>query len=210
MTPDREIKPDIYQPANALVISCSESPSLSAFAYLIEPRCIVQNLGGTLPSALATSGAGGAVDESAWSTVAYAVDQLAIKHIVLCGHSRCCVPAMWLRGEWDTRKRGDRTVKSAIEVQLLDANRASQSWLTEQANRMEGFLARNRHRSDITTHTLWFDEDRGDLLMLSGDSRQFVSAADAEIQQFLHLLNVPEERAQEVIKKCRQFAKPSG
>jgi carbonic anhydrase len=206
VTPDRETKPEIYQPANALVISCSESPTLSAFAYLMEPRCIVQNLGGTLPSVPPTSGAGSASEESAWGTVDYAVDHLAIGHIVLCGHSRCCVPAMWLRGEWDTRNRGDRTIESAIEAQFLDADRASQSWLTEQANRLEGFLARRRHRSDITTHTLWFDEDRGDLLILSGKSRQFVSADDAEIRQFLRLLNVPEQRAQEVIKQCRQLA----
>jgi len=194
-----------YNPANALVISCSESPLLSAFMHLVEPRCILQTLGGTLPGKPPRIGAATSGGDSAWGTVAYAVDRLALRHIVICGHSRCCVPPMWLRGEWDTRNQGDSTVESALKPQLIDTHLASQSWLTEQTTRLEGFLAQSRHRANTTTHTLWFDEDRGDILMLSGASRRFVSVDDADIQLLLRLLDLTQERAQAVLTQIRQI-----
>lgn len=204
MTPKREIDPAGNQPANALLICCSESPLLSAFVYSLEPRCILQNLGGTLPEKPPTISAAKSGGDSAWGTVAYALDQLALRHIVICGHSRCCVPPMWLRGKWGTVIK-DMEPDSAMIRQLSDANRASQPWLTEQMTRLDRFLAHSRHRADTTTHALWFDEDRREILMMSEASRRFVFVNDAEIQQFLLLLDLTQERAQEVLKRFRQI-----
>ena len=41
---------DNQPPTKALVIACSESAVLSAFVASLDPLCILQNLGGILPS----------------------------------------------------------------------------------------------------------------------------------------------------------------
>src|SRR5258708_23176043 len=126
--------PDNQAPANALVITCSESTVLSAFVASLDPLCILQNLGGTLPTSL---------DDVGWDTVAYALGKMGLRHVVLCGHFECCTTASWqtvneaLPTEFGVRN--DRQLAEQLDVgsELPAAKRTSQSWLVEPSVRMD-------------------------------------------------------------------------
>jgi hypothetical protein len=81
-------------PTATLAVSCSESPLLSVFLKLLDPSCVIQTLGGTLPAEPSHTDLSNPREDSEWGTIAYAIDQLALRRIVLCGYSRCCLPAM--------------------------------------------------------------------------------------------------------------------
>lgn len=76
---------DNQAPAKTLVITCSESTVLSAFVALLDPLCILQNLGGTLPSSQSLDDLKHSDDDVGWSTVAYALGKIRLTQVVLCG-----------------------------------------------------------------------------------------------------------------------------
>lgn len=65
--------------------------------------------------------------------------------------------------------------------------------------RLDGFLTQSHHREDTTTDALWFDEDRGSILICSGAAPRFAPATDTDMRHLLHLLDVSQEQAQEIL-----------
>jgi carbonic anhydrase len=159
----------------------------SALLQVWDPICVMQNLGGTFPES-PQQDSSKLPDDSGWGTVAYAVDGLAIRDILLCGHSRCCVPAMWVHGTWGRSKQIDLRDLSGDE-KLSERDRLS------QVSRLRRFLALGRHGSDTKVHAAWIDEEGRRILLYSDAFRRFVIATDSDIESLLCLFNVPRERA---------------
>ncbi len=140
------------KPANVLLITCSESPLLTVFLNLLDPLCVLQNLGGTLPAELLTDKGSGADQDSGWGTVEYAIDQLALRHILFLGHSRCCIPPMWRRREWGGKSawfeldNQSVALESSVKPECYGAQQLSQLWLDEQMFRLNGFLKQSNRR----------------------------------------------------------------
>jgi carbonic anhydrase len=193
---------DNQAPAKALVITCSESAVLSAFVASLDPLCILQNLGGTLPSKQSLDDLKH-IDETGWSTVAYALGKMRLRQVVLCGHFECCIaagrptengasPAPEFSVRNDTRLAEQLIVASKLPA----PKRASQLWLVEQLLRMDAYLV---HRSgyreaDVSMHALWFDEDQHQIFAYSRDQRQFVLMDQRDFQRLFEVLRADREK----------------
>jgi len=186
-------------PTPVLAVSCSESSVLSAILLLLDASCVMQNLGGTLPAELPEQNLPNPMEHSGWGTVVYAIDHLGVRRILLCGHSLCCVPAMWIRGDWGTLRLADSYVLSADPVGPSGAkDRLAQMWLAEQIARLRGFLAGRHHASAVAVHAMWVNEERGEILLYSEASQRFVGASQADIEALFKQLDIPPDRAREM------------
>ncbi|SRR5579875_2561784 len=186
--------------ACALMTICSTSALHTMFANLLDPVCIFQNLGGALPTRS---------DDSGWGTVEYAIEQLGLRQILLCGHSRCTAPSMRSANSQihATVPRTANGPDSAAKLKFDDATLRSQRWLTEQIYRLSSFLDRTVHRPEITLHALWFNDDRGTLFMWSSTSERFEPADNQQIRRLLDLLSMSSERTQEVLSQLKEFSR---
>lgn len=178
------------KPAQALVITCAESPLLTAFVASLDPLCVLQNLGGTL--SLPISVRDGRGEDLAWGTIEYALNVLGLRHMVFLGHSSCCVPPMWRRGEWSppfmepTRDQASSRLREVAP--LISCDNLSQMWLLEQMVRLCDWLAGVSNKTDIAMHALWFAEDQGDLFAYSRDERRFVLMSDIDMDRLFAFL----------------------
>jgi carbonic anhydrase len=184
--------------AHALMVTCSSSALHTMFANLLDPVYIFQNLGGTLPASAGDSG---------WGTVDYAIEQLGLRQILLCGHSHCYAPRMEpVSSQIDApAARTNGAAHSAAKLTLYDETIRSQRWLTEQMKRLSSFLDRSVHRAEITLHALWFNDDRGTLFIWSSTSERFEPADHLQIRRLLDLLSMSSERTEEVLRQVEEF-----
>jgi hypothetical protein len=178
------------KPAQAVVITCAESPLLTAFVASLDPLCVLQNLGGTLSLPISVREKKG--DDLGWSTIEYALNVLALRHIVFLGHSSCCVPPMWRRGEWSPpfmeRTRDQVSSRLREVAPLIACDNLSQAWLLEQMVRLCDWLVGTPNKTDIAMHALWFAEDQGDLFAYSRDERRFVLMSDIDTDRLFSFL----------------------
>jgi carbonic anhydrase len=84
---------DNQAPAKALVITCSESTVLSAFVASLDPLCVLQNLGGTLPTTQCLKDLNYRHGDVGLGTVAYSLGERGLRQVVLCGHFECYIAA---------------------------------------------------------------------------------------------------------------------
>jgi len=194
--------PDHQAPARALAIICSESTVLSVFVALLDPLCILQNLGGTLPTTQSPDDANYSDGDVGWGSVAYALGEMGLRQVVLCGHFGCCVaaggsaadgtlPVREFGGRNDTRLAEQLVVASELPA----PKRASQLRLVEQLLRMDAYLARSCYReADVSMHALWFDEDQHQVYAYSRDQRQFVLMDQRDFERLFEVLRVDREK----------------
>jgi len=195
--------PDHQAPAKALAITCSESPVLSAFVASLDPLCILQNLGGTLPTTQSLDDPNYRDNDVGWGTVAYALGQMGLRQVVLCGHFECCIAAgrQAENGappapEFSVRNDTQLAEQLVVASKLPASKRASQLWLVEQFLRMDAYLA---HRSghwgaDVSMHALWFDEDQHQVFAYSRDQRQFVLMDRRDFERLFKVLRADREK----------------
>jgi carbonic anhydrase len=184
---------DEQRPAKALVITCSESPVLGMFASSIDPLLIFQNWGGTpVVSCTAANGHGGI--DSECDMIQYAIDTLGLEHIVLCGHSKCRVPALLLNGKWACSH--PETPGEQLCAEIMKENpttpeeHLSRIWLARQMARLDDWLAEidRPKENNIVTHALWFDEHQGDIFTYSKEKKQFLLMSDIDMERLFDAL----------------------
>lgn len=170
----------------ALFVTCADSrvvPNLIASADPGE-LFVVRNIASLVPRH-------DAEDPSVPAAVAYAVEVLGVRDVVVCGHSSCGgIKAMmgeppadpqlrrWLdyaRPGFDTwQKRG------GFDPSLPDNDQVSQTCtLTQLDNLMTYPSVRARVlRNELRLHSWWFDIAAGSLLAYSRDEGRYVLAVD--------------------------------
>ena len=187
---------DIQAPAKALVIACSESTVLSAFVAWLDPVCILQNLGGTLPSTQYLDDLKENDNDGGWGTVAYALGKMGLTQVVLCGHSECRMGTATVQ-EFGVRKDVRLAEQLVVAAELPAAKRTSQLWLAEQLLRMDAYLVHHSFhgKTDVRLYALWFDEDQRQLSAYSRDQRQFVVMDQPDIERLFAVLRAEREKA---------------
>ncbi|MGC9258881.1 MAG: carbonic anhydrase [Phycisphaerae bacterium] len=188
--------PTIYdeqRPAQALVITCSESPRLGTFAASIDPLLTLQNWGGVAAGSCANANGNDGIDSDC-GMVKYAIDELGIQHIVLCGHSKCRVPALIRSGKWPCPRLETPGEQLCTEI-TMEAHTApekyiSQIWLARQRARLVDWLAEPTcaREKQVATYALWFDEDEGDIFTYSEEKKRFLLMSDIDIEQLFNTL----------------------
>ncbi len=180
---------DAQKPARALVITCSESPALAGFVASLDPLCTLQNLGGTLPSLVDERDAD---RDIYWGNVAYALEQMGLRHVVFCGHSRCVVPSKRQHELHFGASLESRQAERPAGFKSSNHLCASQHWMLEQMQRLCGWLNANpiggKPNTDIAMHLLWFDEEQGDIFAYSRDKDRFVLMSDLDMDRLFAVL----------------------
>lgn len=198
------LTPDDQPPAKVLVITCSESTVLSAFVASFDPLCSLENLGGTLPIPQSLDDDKSRDDNVGWGTVDYALSEMGLRRVVLCGHSECCIPATWEAHKWAQAARefsvdAATGISGRLEVaaELPAFKHASQLWLVEQIRRMDTYVADRTCycEDDIRIHAMWFDEDRHQVLVYPRDERRFVPLDRHDFEILFNVLRADRGKA---------------
>jgi carbonic anhydrase len=195
--------PDNQAPAKALVITCSESTVLSAFVASLDPLCVLQNLGGTLPTTQSLDDLNYRDDDIGWGTVAYALGEMGLREVILCGHFECCIAGGWRADngrppvpEYSVKNDTQLAKQLNVASELSAPKRASQLWLVEQTLRMDAYLThRSRYReAHVRMHGLWFDEDQRQVFAYSRDQRRLVLMDQRDIERLFDVLTADREK----------------
>lgn len=157
-------------PRSALFVICSEHVAATAFAAAVDPALVLQNFGGTVPPP-------GAVSGGDVSTLAYALQQERVRHVVLCGHAACRAPGF---------APAAATPERLSDRLFTPQQRASQVGLLLQMDRVQAHArAWDRH---VELHTLWFDEDEGDVYAYRPAERRFTLFGDLDAERLVEEL----------------------
>jgi hypothetical protein len=112
---------------------------LSAFVASLDPLCVLQNLGGTLPTTQSLDDLNYRDDDVGWGTVAYALGEMGLREVVLCGHFGCCIAGGWRADngrppvpEFSVKNDTQLAKQLNVASELSAPKRASQLWLVEQ------------------------------------------------------------------------------
>jgi carbonic anhydrase len=140
-------------PVQATFVACSECHQVAALLAATEPRCLVQNLGGGVAGEL--------------TTIAYSVQSLGVRHVVLCGHAGCVA-----------RERSDGADDGSKGHVL------SQARAVREASALRSLFDERQ----VQVHVLWFDEREGDIHAWDPSSRRFHLMGDDDVVELLSTL----------------------
>jgi len=188
------------QSPDVLFFACSDSRVEPSLIVSTDPGDLfmVRTVGNLV--APASSGGVSVGDVSEASAIEYAVHVLGVKHVVVCGHSRCGAMKAALSGrekltgapnlaEWLAHaepSKGRLERSPFIDANLPPEDRLSQANVLEQLDHVATF-ARVREMADnstLTLHAWWFDvatgnvhvfdEERGGYILLDEDEAERV------------------------------------
>lgn len=182
------------QAPDCLFFACSDSRVVPNLFASTEPGdlFVVRNVGDLVPPYDPGSDV---VDGSAGAAVEFALNALAVRDIVVCGHSECGAMRALCSGslpaESPTLQRWLDTGRSSlarvgageVEGNLSEHDRLSQVSVLQQLDNLRTYPAvRGRIESGaMTLHAWWFDLARAEVLVHDPAARRFVPLAeDAE------------------------------
>ncbi len=162
------------QKPDALFIACSDSRIVPNLLALADPGdlFIVRNVGNIIPPA---DHNGDSVDDvSELAAIEFAVQNLKIKDIIICGHSECGAMKLLLENENIDHKKNHlfKWVKHAVSCKnilkqereqkysnLSDVNALSQINVLHQIDHLKtySFVNESIKRGQLVLHAWWFD-----------------------------------------------------
>lgn len=188
-------KPDV------LFFACSDSRVVPNLFVSTDPGdlFVVRSVGNLVAPASSEGVSIGDVSEA--SAIEFGVHVLGVKHIVVCGHSRCgamkatlagrdklmSAPnlASWLANAEPSLKRLERS--SFIDPNLPPEDRLSQANVLEQLDHVATF-ARVREFADsgkLTLHAWWFDIATGDVHVFDEERGGYILLDEVEAERVL-------------------------
>lgn len=190
------------QSPDALFVSCSDSrvvPNLFASTHPGE-LFVVRNVGNMIPPADAEGHALG--DTSEASALEYALLELKVRDIIVCGHSRCgaiaamCTkvsPEAWNLGAW--LKLGARSVERLQQGELSgrdlsEQDRLSQINVLQQLEHLRSYPMVKERLADgrVRLHAWWFDIHAAIVHDYRDDLGYFVQLDEVEGERILQSL----------------------
>ncbi len=206
LTPERQdtfARLALGQSPDALFIGCSDSRvAVNVFAST-DPGdlFVVRNVGNMVPPC-GIDGQSSA-DESEAAAIEFALQNLGVRHIIICGHSECgAMQALsagrenvkmknlraWLRhGE---KALGDLTRLPGFAASLTQHNRLSQFNVLRQMHHLKTYpIVRSRlEAGSLMIHGWWFDLAKAEVYAWEEDLNEFVSFDDTEGKRILERL----------------------
>jgi carbonic anhydrase len=157
---------------------------------------VVRNVGNLIPPSDAEGRSVG--DESEVSAIEFALGRLAVKHIIVCGHSDCgAITALcagraaiaepnlrsWLR-------HAEPALEAARKLGKEDVNTVSRLNVLRQLEHIAGYpVVKSRiERGELELHGLWFDIRHADVYFFERSTGEFVLIDDEEGARVLERL----------------------
>jgi carbonic anhydrase len=162
------------QRPDALFIACSDSRvAINVFASTEPGDLFVVRNAGNIISPAAADGLSVA-DESEVAAIEFAVEQLAVKDVIVCGHSSCGAMAALLHGRGSVSaphlRRWLRHAEAALE--RIDTSASGAADQLSQANvllqlqhlRTYSLVANAERAGRLRLHAFWFDIAQAEVL----------------------------------------------
>lgn len=151
------------QRPDVLLIACSDSRVAVNVFGSTDPgdAFVVRNVGNLVPPADATGHSVG--DESEASAIEFALTQLDVRHIIVCGHSDCGAIKALIGGRARIAAPNLRAWLRHAEPALArggnDADQVSQQNVLEQLDHIRSYpvVKERLAKGALTLHGLWFD-----------------------------------------------------
>ncbi len=169
------------QKPDALFITCSDSRvAVNVFAST-DPGdlFVIRNVGNMIPPCGDDGISTG--DESEAAAVEFALENLNISHIVVCGHAECGAMHAIAHGREKVApphlrswlRLGEEALRGELNV---DANELSKRNVLLQIEHLKTYPEiRQRHRAGrLQLHGLWFDLPRADVYYYDPSAKKFV------------------------------------
>jgi carbonic anhydrase len=183
------------QKPDALLFTCSDSRVAFNLFASTDPGdvFVVRSVGNLIPPA-GPLGASVA-DQSEASAIEYAVDRLAVKNVIVCGHSSCGAMNALYDGFEDPRmpnlsawlRHGKPALDKlraglSLDPSLPPADQLSQINVLTQLEHIQTYpLVREAVESrGFGIHGLWFDIGRADVYVYEPNARRFVILDEEE------------------------------
>ena len=196
----------LEQAPDTLMIACSDSrvvPNLFASA---DPgdMFVVRNVG----NLVAPCGADGFTvgDESEPAAIEFAVENLGVRDIIVCGHSECGAMRAIADGTEKVKlehlkswlRQGEPALKLLKEGRVLDGrlaphNQLSQINVLQQLKHLKTYpdIRKRLDRGTLRLHGWWFNIARADVHSYDADSDSFVLIDEAQAEKILKQLSLP-------------------
>jgi carbonic anhydrase len=176
------------QAPDALFVCCSDSRVAPNVFASTEPGdlFVVRNVGNIVPAADAYGRS--TSDRSEGAAIEFAVTNLNVKDIIICGHSECGAMHALIQGLENIKlpnlKSWVATAQpafarwragEAIDPDLSDVNRLSQLNVLEQASHFETYPAVKERveAGTLSIHAWWFDIGRAEVLAYDPRKKRF-------------------------------------
>jgi carbonic anhydrase len=183
----------IGQQPDALFVCCSDSRVAANVFASTEPGdlFVVRNVGNLVPAADAYGRS--LSDRSEAAAIEFAVDNLAVRDIIICGHSECGAMRALLNGlenlSRPNLKSWIATAQPAlarfrageeIDPNLTEVNRLSQLNVLEQASNFltYPFVRERLDAGTLSLHAWWFDIARAEVMGFDPRVRRFAPVDD--------------------------------
>jgi carbonic anhydrase len=187
------------QSPDVLLIACSDSRVAVNVFGSTDPgdAFVVRNVGNLIPPC---DEAGRSVaDESEASALEFAVLQLGVRHIVVCGHSDCGAIKALMGGRPNVTAPNLRAWLRHAEPALAavqggaraDPSIVSQHNVLVQLENIRGYphVRERMERGELELHGLWFDIRHTDVYYYEPDRKAFTLIDDEEGSRILARLN---------------------
>jgi carbonic anhydrase len=181
----------IGQCPDTLFVACSDSRVVPNTFASTNPGdlFVVRNVGNLVPphDCCSHAGAQGTVGAEG-AAIEFAVSQLGVSNIIVCGHSECGAMEALLNGrqrlasphlrEW--LRHGDQALDQLKEGMVLDGkltrkNQLSQINVLVQLERIRAYsvVAEKIKKGSLSLHAWWFDLAQADVHAFSDENRKF-------------------------------------
>jgi carbonic anhydrase len=189
------------QTPDVLFIACSDSRVVPNLMVSTDPGdlFVVRNVGNMVAKGSHDGVSGGDLSEA--SAIEFSVGILGVRHIVVCGHSRCGAMRATLAGrrklegapnltEWlaNAEPSLERLARSPfIDPRLPDYDRLSQANVLEQLDNVVAFSSVRAQvdKKTVTLHGWWFDIASGDVHVYDEERGGYILLDEAEAERVL-------------------------
>ncbi len=196
----------LRQTPDVLFIACSDSRVVPNLFASTEPGdlFVIRNVGGLIPPSYESGISSG--DESEAAAIEFALTQLQVKDIIVCGHSECGAMRATVEGREKVRSPNLRSWlrlvepalnkmndKHSLNADLAPHNHLSQLNVLEQLNHLRSYpLVMDRIKAgELNLHGWWFDIARAEVLAYEESLHKFIVIDEAEAQRILERMNNP-------------------
>ncbi|MBI3540726.1 MAG: carbonic anhydrase [Deltaproteobacteria bacterium] len=175
------------QSPDTLFIACSDSRVVPNLFASTDPGdlFVIRNVGNLIPPCNTDGHSQG--DKSEWAAIEFAILQLKIADIIICGHSECGAVQAILQGRqkiagehlksWLEYGEKASSMTSEIEFQknLAEHNKISQANVLLQLAHLKTYpLIQERLKKDILhLHGWWFDIESGNVYSFDETTKRF-------------------------------------
>ena len=191
----------LEQAPDALFIACSDSRVVPNLFASTDPGdlFVVRNVGNLIPPCNDADHSVG--DESEWAAIEFAIHQLNVRDIIVCGHSDCgAMKALWngrselkpphLRS-WlryaDASLSALKTTAAQLDKGLEPYNQMSQVNVLQQLEHLRTYsiLQERLREGKMRLHAWWFDIKNADVYAYDEAQKRYVVIDEESVKPIL-------------------------